>query len=246
MNQSHCKEMAPKPTATQTLINRKIKLQHSALQRRQRKDAMGAKNKGRHARHVIVIAGASGSGKTELIRKLSHPAHDAFITSVLKQLDCDPRQCLKRSTVERMQRLMHPDNFKKRKTQKLKHSLLLHIDLTSVNHNKNLERLKQIIKRTKRLDAITLYTAPEEWRQRILDRLHTEDEPSMQAALIALTARLSIGIANALYHREYRKWSIELQNLRPRRSVMVNTFEEIILSSIPPRPAAISQQPLEK
>ena len=80
---------------------------------------MGSNNKGRRARHVIVIAGASGSGKTQLIRKMSQPPHDAFITSVLKQLDCDPDQRLKRSTVERMQRLMHPDNFKKRKTRKL-------------------------------------------------------------------------------------------------------------------------------
>ena len=105
---------------------------------------MGSNNKGRRARHVIVIAGASGSGKTQLIRKMSQPPHDAFITRVLKQLDCDPDQRLKRSTVERMQRLMHPDNFKKRKTRKLKHCLLLHIDLTSINHRSNLKLLKQI------------------------------------------------------------------------------------------------------
>ena len=199
---------------------------------------MGSNSKGRRARHVIVIAGASGSGKTQLIRKMSQPPHDAFITSVLKQLDCDPDQRLKRSTVERMQRLMHPDNFKKRKTRKLKHCLLLHIDLTSINHRSNLKLLKQISKKTKRLSMITLYSPPNQWRERILDRLHTENEPSMRAALIALSASLSVRVSDALYHREYKKWSIELKRMNPQGSAMINAFEEKILSSIPPKSRA--------
>ena len=95
---------------------------------------MSHHREGRRASHVIVIAGASGSGKTQLIEKLCHPPHDDFILQVLKHLDCNPNQRLKRSTVERMQRLMDPVNFKKRKTRKLKQCLLLHIDLTSIKH----------------------------------------------------------------------------------------------------------------
>ena len=203
---------------------------------------MGSNSKGRRARHVIVIAGASGSGKTQLIRKMSRPPHDAFITSVLKQLDCDPDQRLKRSTVERMQRLMHPDNFKKRKTRKLKHCLMLHIDLTSINHKSNLKLLKQISKGTKHLNVITLYTRPNKWRQRIIDRLHTKNEPSLRAALIALSARLSVRMSDALYHREYKKWSSELKSLNHNGSTIINTFEERILSSIPPQSTAKSPQ----
>jgi len=203
---------------------------------------MDSNSKGRRARHVIVIAGASGSGKTQLIRKMSRQPHDAFITRVLKKLDCDPDQRLKRSTVERMQRLMDPNNFKKRKTRKLKHCLLLHIDLTSINHKSNLKLLKQISKRTKCLNVITLYTPPNEWRQRIVDRLHTDDEPSMRAALIALSARLSARFSDALYHREYEIWTTELGGLNPQGSAMVNTFEETILSSIPPRSVEGSPQ----
>ena len=195
---------------------------------------MGSNSKGRRPRHVIVIAGASGSGKTQLIRKMSRQPHDAFITRVLKKLDCDPDQRLKRSTVERMQRLMDPDNFKKRKTRKLKHCLLLHIDLTSINHKSNLKLLKKISKRTKRLNVITLYTPPNEWRQRIIDRLHTENEPSMRAALIALSARLRSSLSNFLYHREYTKWLKEIENFEVNNSCLVNTFEEKFLSAIPP------------
>ena len=187
---------------------------------------MGTKSQGRNAHHVIVIADASGSGKTQLIHKLTRPPHDEFITNVLKQLGCDPQQRLKRSTVERMQRLMHPFNFKKRKTRKLKHCLLLHIDLTSINHIKNLKLLKQISNRTKRLDVITLYTPPSEWRQRIANRLHTENEPSIRAALITLAARLNVDFADALYHREYNKWAGELKNLNPHGSAMINTIEQ--------------------
>ena len=142
-------------------------------------------NKGRRARHVIVIAGASGSGKTHLIKKLSRSPQDTFTLNVLEQLGCDPNQRLKFCTVERMKRLMDPANFKKRKTRKPKHCLLLHIDLTSINHNTKMKMLRQIPKRTKCLDMITLYTSQKEWRQRIFDRLHAENEPSMRAALIA-------------------------------------------------------------
>ena len=195
---------------------------------------MRRSNKGRRARHVIVIAGASGSGKTHLIKKLSQPPHDAFTLNVLKQLGCDPNQRLKRSTVERMQRLMDPANFKKRKTRKLKHCLLLHIDLTSINHNSNLKMLRQILKRTKRLDVITLYTSPKEWRQRIFDRLHTEDEPSTRAALTALSAKVSRKISNFLYHREYKKWILETKNYAAHSCCMVNTFNQSFLRSIPP------------
>ena len=119
-------------------------------------------NKGRRARHMIVIAGASGSGKTHLIKKLSQPPHDAFTLNVLQQLGCDPNQHLKYSTVERMKRLMDPANFKKRKTRKPKNRLPPHIDLTSINHNTDLRMLRQISKRTKPLDVITLYTSPKE------------------------------------------------------------------------------------
>ena len=195
---------------------------------------MRPKTKGRRARHVIVIAGASGSGKTQLIRKMSQPPHDPFTLKVLKHLDCDPNQRLKRSTVERMQRLMNPDNFKKQKTRKLKYCLLLHIDLTSVNHHSNLKLLGQISTRVKRLDIITLYTSPKEWRQRILDRLHTDNEPSMRAALIALSGKLSSNLSDFLYHREYKKWLKNIKDFNVQTNCIVNTFEQSLLGSIPP------------
>ena len=195
---------------------------------------MRPKTKGRRARHVIVIAGASGSGKTQLIRKMSQPPHDPFTLKVLKHLDCDPNQRLKRSTVERMQRLMNPDNFKKQKTRKLKYCLLLHIDLTSVNHHSNLKLLRQISTRAKRLDIITLYTSPKEWRQRILDRLHTDNEPSMRAALIALLGKLSSNLSDFLYHREYKKWLKTIQDYDIQTNCIANTFEQSLLESIPP------------
>ena len=195
---------------------------------------MRPKTKGRRARHVIVIAGASGSGKTQLIRKMSQPPHDHFTLKVLKHLDCDSNQRLKRSTVERMQRLMNPDNFKKQKTRKLKYCLLLHIDLTSVNHHSNLKLLRQISTRAKRLDIITLYTSPKEWRQRILDRLHTDNEPSMRAALIALSARISKIASDFLYHREYKKWFRELQSLHSHKAIIINTFTRTAYSSANP------------
>nr|WP_137006753.1 hypothetical protein [Synechococcus sp. UW106] len=183
---------------------------------------------------MIVIAGASGSGKTQLIRKMSQPPHDPFTLKVLKHLDCDPNQRLKRSTVERMQRLMNPDNFKKQKTRKLKYCLLLHIDLTSVNHDSNLKLLRQISTRAKRLDIITLYTSPKEWRQRILDRLHTDNEPSLRAALIALLGKLSSNLSDFLYHREYKKWLKTIQEYDIQMNCIANTFEESLLESIPP------------
>ena len=195
---------------------------------------MRSKTKGRRARHVIVIAGASGSGKTQLIRKMSQPPHDPFTLKVLKHLDCDPNQRLKRSTVERMQRLMNPANFKKQKTRKLKYCLLLHIDLTSINHDSNLKLLRQISTRAKRLDIITLYTSPKEWRQRIFDRLHTDNEPSMRAALIALSGKLSSNLSNFLYHREYKKWLKTIQDYDIQTNCIANTFEQSLLESIPP------------
>ena len=197
---------------------------------------MKESKKGRRANHVIVIAGESGSGKTHLINKLSLPTYDAFTLEVLKKLDCDPKQHFKRSTVERMQRLMDPANFKKRKTRRLKNNcLLLHIDLTSINHNINLKLLRKIAKRTKRLDLITLYISPTEWRRRIFDRLHTDDEPSMRAALIALSAKVSIRFSRFLYHREYTKWLAETANFEVSNSCIVNTFEQSFLNSIPPQ-----------
>ena len=194
---------------------------------------MRHKTKGKRAQHVIVIAGASGTGKSQLIRKLSQKPHDPFSLKVLKQLDCDPNQRLKRSTVERMQRLMDPANFKKRKTRKLKYCLLVHIDLTSINHKSNLKLLRKISKRSKRVDIITLYTSPKEWRQRIFKRLHTEDEPSMRAAVIALTTRINKKLSDTLYHREYTKWLNDLEQLRCKKSVIINTFNKTILTSIP-------------
>ena len=195
---------------------------------------MRPKTKGRRARHVIVIAGASGSGKTQLIQKMSQPPHDAFTLKVLKQLDCDPNQRLKRSTVERMQRLMNPANFKRQKTRKLKYCLLLHVDLTSINHDSNLKLLRQISTRAKRLDIITLYTSPKEWRQRILDRLHTDNEPSMRAALIALSGKISSNFSDFLYHREYNKWFRELQSLQSPKAIIINTFNRTVYSSANP------------
>ena len=194
---------------------------------------MRHKTKGKRAQHVIVIAGASGTGKTQLIRKLCQEPHDHFRLKVLKQLGCDRNQRLKRSTVERMQRLMDPANFKKRKTRKLKYCLLLHIDLTSINHKSNMKLLRKISKRSKRVDIITLYTSPKEWRQRIFKRLHTEDEPSMRAALIALTTRINKKLSDTLYHREYTKWLNDLEQLRCKKSVIINTFNKTILTSIP-------------
>ena len=188
----------------------------------------------RTAHHVIVVAGASGCGKTHLIRRMGQPPHDDFVLKVLEHLDCDPHQRLKRSTVERVQRLLDPGNARKRKTRKLKHCLLIHLDLTSINHRSNLMQLRQIAAKTQRLDVLTLYTPPLEWRERILQRLHTENEPSMRAALIALSARISTKLTAALYHREYRKWFTELNSFDIKNSCMANSFSETLLPEIPP------------
>lgn len=197
-------------------------------------DSTRRQAKKKHARHVILIAGASGCGKTHLIRKLGQPPHDPFILKVLKQLDCDPNQRLKRSTLKRMQRLMDPANAKKRKTRKLDYCLLLHIDLTSINHRSNLKVLRQILTHTTRLDAITLYAAPHEWRERIINRIHTDNEPSMRAGLIALSAKLSNKISTFLYHREYEKWRRESKSLNINKSTTINTFTQTIYSSTKP------------
>jgi ABC-type lipoprotein export system ATPase subunit len=114
--------------------------------------------KGRRAHYVVVIAGVSGCGKTQLIRNMSQPHQNEFTLSVLKQLDCDPNQHFQRSTLERMQRLMNPANAKNHTTRKSKNYHVLFINITSINHNQNLKRLRQISTRAKRLDAITLYT----------------------------------------------------------------------------------------
>ncbi|WP_170950572.1 AAA family ATPase [Synechococcus sp. N32] len=188
-------------------------------------------SEGKRARHVIVIAGASGCGKTHLIQKLSRPPHDEFIRKVLEKLDCNPNQRLKRSTLNRMQRLMDPANAKKQKTQKLEYCLLLHIDLTSINHHSNLKRLRQTLTNTTRLDVITLYTTPHEWRERIINRIHTDNEPSMRAALIALSGKISSTLSAFLYHREYKKWSKDLQSLDSKKSIIINTFNRTIYSS---------------
>ncbi|MGB1775033.1 MAG: AAA family ATPase [Synechococcus sp.] len=191
--------------------------------------------KQRNPRHVIVIAGASGCGKTHLIRRMVQQPHDAFVTTVLQQLECDSNPTLKRSTVERMQRWMDPNNRRKRKTRKLKHCLLIHLDLTSINHRSNLKLLHQIVSRCKRLDVVTLYAPPNEWRQRIVERMHTDDEPSMRAAVIAITARISSRLSSLLYHREYAKWFAELEQLKPDHTCMANNFSETILQAIPPQ-----------
>ena len=133
-----------------------------------------------------------------------------------------------------MQRLMNPANYKKQKTRKLKYCLLLHIDLTSINHGRNLKLLQQIAARAKRLDIITLYTSPEEWRQRIFDRLHTDNEPSMRAAVIALSGRVITNLSNFLYHREYKKWFKELESLHVHQATIINTFNRTIYSATNP------------
>lgn len=196
---------------------------------------MGQRTRQRDPHHVIVIAGASGCGKTHLIRRMSQRPHDAFVTTILKQLKCDPHQRLKRSTVERLQRLMDPTNPKKRKKRKLKHCLLVHIDLTSINHRSNLRLLHHIATRAKRFDVLTLYAPPQEWRTRILHRLHSDDEPSMRAALIALSAHLSKKLSSALYHREYKKWLEEIKQFKTDYSCNLNGFSETILTEIPPK-----------
>ena len=197
-------------------------------------DSTGPQTKKKRARHVIVIAGPSGCGKTHLIRKLSRPPYDEFILKVLKQLDCDPNQRLKRSTLERMQRLMDPANAKKRKTRKLDYCLLLHIDLTSINHRNNLKLLRQILTHTTRLDVITLYAPPRGWRERIINRIHTDNEPSMRAGLIAFSAKLSNRISTFLYHREYRKWCGEFTSLNINKSTTINTFTQTIYAYTKP------------
>ena len=134
-----------------------------------------------------------------------------------------------------MQRLTDPANAKHPKTRKSKYCQVLFINLTSINHNQNLKRLRQISTRTKRLDVITLYISPQEWRQSILDRLHTDNEPSMRAALIALSARTSRTASDFLYHREYKKWLKEITNYKANNNSIINTVERSFLECIPPR-----------
>ena len=133
-----------------------------------------------------------------------------------------------------MQRLMDPDKLGSRNARRPKNQLLFFINLTSIHHKRNLKFLHQISKHTKRLDIITLYTSPQDWRQNILERLHTDNEPSMKAALIALSAKFSSQISTFLYHREYKKWFRELQSLDCNNATIINTLNKTIYPSTNP------------
>ena len=194
---------------------------------------MGDEIKQPRARHVIVIAGASSSGKTHLIGKLISPLHDAFTAKLLEHLDCKADRRLERSTLKRMQRLIDPDSTKKSKTKKLKRTLLVHVDITSINYKASLKRLHQISQYTDRVDVITLYADPAVWRRRITERIHTSNEPSMRAGLIAISATINESISNFFYHREYKKWLKEMEKLRTTKTCIANTLEKRIITSFP-------------
>ncbi|MCB4407195.1 hypothetical protein [Synechococcus sp. MU1642] len=106
--------------------------------------------------------------------------------NVLERLGCDPNQLLKRSIVERMKWLMDPVNFKK--TKNMEAETLPAASYRSDEHQSQhqFEDAAADFKANQAARHDHPDTSPKEWRQRIFDLLHTENEPSMRAALIAL------------------------------------------------------------
>ena len=159
-----------------------------------------------HSNNLVIVSGASGSGKSFFLKKLKKDNNSEFIASIFGKINAPRQKSFRIASIKKIlnSRRKNPTNSKK-----YCQTTFIHYDITGARQGLKRDLLLEIMDKSDQVSVIILYTPYRYWRERMLKR-----QESNLSCKLPKRVRLILGLRfNSLTGLlKYRNAYVEWQN----------------------------------
>jgi cytidylate kinase len=184
-----------------------------------------------HCSNLIIVSGASGSGKSFFLKKLQKDNDSEFITSIFEEINSPRHNSFRIESIKKFLTSRRNNAMKSKKSCK---TTFIHYDITGTRQGLKRDRLLEIIDKSDNVSIIILYTPYRYWRERMLKRQESSSScklPKRVRLILGLRFNSLMGILR--YRNAYVEWQNFLNDSNIHKIWYIDSYLEEIFNCLP-------------
>ena len=184
-----------------------------------------------HSNNLVIVSGASGSGKSFFLKKLKKDNNSEFIASIFGKINA-PRQ--KSFRIASIKKILNSSRKNPTNSKKYCQTTFIHYDITGSRQALKRDCLLEIMDKSDNVSVVILYTPYRYWRERMLKR----QESSLSSKLpkkvrLILDLRFNFLMGRLRYRNAYAEWQSFLIESNVHKILFVDSYLEKIFDCLP-------------
>ena len=184
-----------------------------------------------HCNNLVIVSGASGSGKSFFLKKLKKENNSEFIASIFGEINAPRHGSF---SVVSIKKILDSRRINATNSKKSCKTTFIHYDITGARQGLKRDLLLDIMNKSDNVSVIILYTPYRYWRERMLKR-----QESNLSCKLPKRVRLILGLRfNSLtgllrYRKAYVEWQNFLNDSNVYRIWYIDSYLEKIFNCLP-------------
>ena len=182
-------------------------------------------------KNLVIVSGASGTGKSFFLKKLKKGDSSEFVTSILEEVNVPSQSLIKLASIKKFLSLRRKSARNSKKSSK---TAFIHYDITGARQSLKRDCLREIMDKSDNVSVIILYTPYRYWRERMLNRQESKlsNKLSRKVRLI-LDLRFNFLMGRLRYRSAYTEWQNFLKESNVHKILFVDSYLEEIFDRLP-------------
>ena len=198
-----------------------------------------------HCNNLIIVSGASGSGKSFFLQKLKQGNNSDFMVSIFEEINAPSQGLVKIASIKKFlsSRRGNARDSKKslssrrgnaRDSKKSCKTTFIHYDITGTRQALKRDCLLEIMNKSDNITVIILYTPYRYWRERMLKRQESNLSSKLPKKVrLILELRFNSLMGRLRYRNAYADWQNFLIESNVHKILFVDSYLEQIFECLP-------------
>ena len=182
-------------------------------------------------KNLIIVSGASGTGKSFLLKKLKKGDNSDFVTSVFEEVNAPMQSLIKLVSIKKFLSLRRKNLRSPKKSSK---TAFIHYDITGTRQALKRDCLLELMDKSDNISIIILYTPYRYWRERMLNRQESKLSKKLPKKVRSiLDLRFNYLMGRLRYRNTYTEWQNFLSESNVHKILFIDSCLEKIFDRLP-------------
>lgn len=176
-------------------------------------------------KNLIIVSGASGTGKSFLLKKLKKGDNSDFVTSIFEEVNAPMQSLIKLVSIKKFLSSKRKNSRSSKKSSK---TTFIHYDITGARQALKRDCLLEIMDKSDNISIIILYTPYRYWRERMLNRQESKLSNKLPKKVrLILDLRLNFLMGRLRYRNAYTEWQNFLKESNVHKILFVDSYSTL-------------------